>query len=91
MSMQNYWLNHKLPEHYFLHYSGSQEDVIVETTRALWELANRVNSYAKDVIFLFPTLGAAINETEAWQYVYRNGAGKGLLQSLFQMTSLLHS
>jgi len=70
----NYWLHHQLPEHYFLHYSGSQEDVVLETTRALWELANRVHSYAKDVIFLFPTLGAAINETEGWQYVYRNGA-----------------
>jgi hypothetical protein len=72
---QDYWLHKPLPEHFFLHHVGNKSDVVVENKRALWELGNRVNAYARDVIFLFPTLQNTINETEAWQYVYRNGAG----------------
>ena len=68
-------MHHHLPESFYVQNSASNQSMVFAQEKNLWELGQRVISYARDVLFLYPRLKAGINETNAWQYVSRNGAG----------------
>jgi len=72
--LREYWMRHQLPENFYVQNNASSQPMVFAQEKTLWELGQRVISYARDVLFLYPKLKAGINETKAWQYVSRNGA-----------------
>jgi hypothetical protein len=78
-------MRYHLDEFVHVENNVSSQPSMVQQEKTLWELGNRVASYARDVLFMYPKMQAGINATRAWQYVFRNGAG--MLRRVFTLTS----
>lgn len=74
--LQEYWLHHNQTEVKFDRDTINGTDQFSEDTRTLWDMGNRLVNYASDVYFMFPSLKANLNATEAWQYVAKNAEGE---------------